>query len=160
MSTVTLRPIDEDLLPRLRDLAVAGADLPEVLPAPDQSGWTHERRSAFADAYKDGYAIVADDELVGAIRMTPAEAPGAAEVGLWLIREARGRGHGTQALHLLVEAARSRGLTALIAETTTANQPAAGALRSLGAKLWEDTESGAIHATLRVGDSVAHGVRR
>jgi hypothetical protein len=48
-------------------------------------------------------------------------------------------------------------VTALIAETTAANQPAVDALRSLGAKIWEDTGSGAIHATLRVGDSVEHG---
>lgn len=159
MSTVKLRPIDEDLLPRLLDVAVADADPDEVVPAPDQSGWTHERRSTFADVHKDGFAILADGEPVGAIRMTPAEAPGAAEIGIWLTHAARGQGHGTQALHLLVEEARSRGVTALIAETTTANQPAVVALRSLGAKIWEDTESGAIHATLRVGDSAEHGTR-
>lgn len=159
MSTVTLRPIDEDLLPRLLDVAVAGADPDEVVPAPDEPGWSPERRAAFADVYKDGFAIVADDEPVGAIRITPAEAPGAAEVGIWLTRAARGQGHGTQALHQLVEEARARGVTALIAETTAANQPAVGALRALGAKIWEDLESGAIHATLRVGESVEHGAR-
>jgi RimJ/RimL family protein N-acetyltransferase len=164
MSTVKLRPIDEDLLPRLLDVAVAGTDPDEVMPtAPGPSGWTPERRTAFGDYYygsAPAYAIQTDDELVGAARLTPAEAPGAAEVGLWLARPARGKGHGTEALHLLIEKARSEGLSALIAETTTSNSAAVGALRTLGAKLWEDPESGAIHATLRVGDSIEHGIGR
>jgi RimJ/RimL family protein N-acetyltransferase len=163
MSTVKLRPIDEELLSRLLDVAVAGADPDEVMPAaPGPSGWTPERRTAFGDYYGSAraYAIQADDELVGATRLTPAEAPGASEVGIWLARSARGKGHGTEALHLLAEEARSQGLTALIAETNTSNPAAVGALRTLGAKLWEDPESGAIHATLRVGDSIEHGIGR
>ncbi|MDN3357492.1 GNAT family N-acetyltransferase [Actinomadura sp. DC4] len=163
MSTVKLRPIDEELLPRLLDVAVAGADPEEVMPTvPGPSGWTPERRTAFGDHYSSApaYAIEANEQIVGATRLTPAEAPGAAEVGIWLARPARGKGHGTEALHLLVEEARSRGVTALIAETTTSNEAAVGALRTLGAKLWEDPESGAVHATLRVGDWIEGGIGR
>jgi RimJ/RimL family protein N-acetyltransferase len=163
MSTVKLRPIDKDLLPRLLDVAVAGADPDEVMhTAPGPSGWTPEHRTAFGEYYESAlaYAIQDDDELVGAARLTPAEAPGAAEVGMWLARSARGKGHGTEALHLLVEEARSQGVTALIVETTMSNAAAVGALRTLGAKLWEDPESGAVHATLRVSDWIEGGIGR
>jgi predicted acetyltransferase len=79
---------------------------------------------------------------------------------MWLARSARGKGHGTEALHLLVEEARSQGVTALIVETTMSNAAAVGALRTLGAKLWEDPESGAVHATLRVSDWIEGGIGR
>jgi RimJ/RimL family protein N-acetyltransferase len=165
MSTVKLRPVDEDLLPRLLDVAASGADPLEVMPpVPGPPGWTPERRAAFTDYYRSAagipYAIVAGDEIVGATRLTPAEAPGAAEIGIWLARSARGEGHSVEALHLLIEEARAKGTSALIAETNTANPAAVGALRTLGAKLWEDPESGAVHATLRVGDSIQHGMGR
>lgn len=164
MSTVTLRPIDEELLPRLLDAAVAGADPDEVMPAvPGPPGWTPERRAAFTDHHTStigtSYAILAGDEIIGGARLTPAEAPGAAEVGLWLARPSRGEGHSVEALHLLTEEARSRGVTALIVETDAAHLAAVSALRTLGAKLWEDPESGAVHATLRVGDSIEPGTR-
>jgi RimJ/RimL family protein N-acetyltransferase len=162
MSTVTLRPIDEDLLPRTLDVAVAGADPDEVMPAvPGPPGWTSERRAAFTDFHRKNldtsYAIHTGDDLIGVARLTPAEAPGAAEIGIWLARSARGHGHSVEALHLLIEQARAHGVNALIAETTTANPAAMGALRTLGAKLWEDPDSGAVHATLRVGDAIEHG---
>ncbi|MCW2948002.1 MAG: family N-acetyltransferase [Actinoallomurus sp.] len=162
MSTVTLQPVDEDLLLRLLDVAVAEADPDEVMPpVPGPPGWTDERRAAFRDYLRSAddttFAVIIDGEVVGAARIAPAEAPGAVETGIWLRRSARGKGHGTEALHLLVAEARARGTTAMIAETTASNVPAVGALRTLGAKLWEDPETGAVHATLRVGDSVGHG---
>lgn len=163
MSTVTLRPIDEELLPRMLDVAVAGADPDEVMPAvPGPPGWTPARRAAFADHVSGpgtSYAILAGDEIVGATRLTPAEAPGAAEAGIWLVRTARGKGYSVDALHLLIEEARAQGTTALIVETNTANPAALDLLRTLGAKLWEDPESGAVHATMRVGDAIEHGSR-
>ena len=161
MSTVMLRSVDETLLPRLLDLAVNEADPDEVMPpTPGPRGWTPERQAALPDHLRvpGTYAILVDGEPAGVADLSPAEAPGAAEVGIWLARNARGEGHGTQALHQLIEEARSQGLTALIAETTVANPAAVGALKALGAKLWEDPETGAIHATLRVGDSVRHRI--
>jgi RimJ/RimL family protein N-acetyltransferase len=161
MSTVMLRPIDEALLPRVLEAAVAGADPAEAMPSVEgPAGWTPEHRAAFADFHRSttSYAVLLDDEIIGATRLTPAEAPGAAEIGIWLARSARGEGHGVTALHLLIEEARAQGKTALIAETNTANPPAVALLRSLGGKLWEDPETGAVHATLRVGDSVEHGI--
>jgi RimJ/RimL family protein N-acetyltransferase len=164
MNTVTLRPIDEELLPRTLDVAVTGADPEEVMPeVPGPPGWTPERRAAYLDFHHAHpgtcYAIQTGGDLIGVARITPAEAPGAAEIGIWLARTARGHGHGVEALHLLIEEARAQGVNALIAETHTANAAAMGALRTVGAKLWEDPDSGAVHATLRVGDAVEHGSR-
>jgi RimJ/RimL family protein N-acetyltransferase len=160
MSIVTLQPVDEDVLRRLLDVAVADADPEEVMPpVPGPSGWTAERRAAFLDHHTSArgttYAVLAEGRLAGAARLAPAEAPGAAEACVWLGRSTRGKGFGIEVLHLLIEEARTNGLTALVAETNAANRPAVGTLRALGAKLWEDPESGAVHATLRVGDSAS-----
>jgi RimJ/RimL family protein N-acetyltransferase len=162
MSTVMLQPVDEDLLPRLLDVAVAEAEPDEVMPpVPGPPGWTDERRAAFGDYHRSNdettYTVMVDGAIVGAARLAPAEAPGAVEVGIWLGRSVRGKGYSTEALRLLIDEARARGTSALIAETTASNLPAVGALRTHGAKLWEDPETGAVHATLRVGDSVGHG---
>ena len=160
MSTVTLQPLDDELLARLLDVAVAGADAEEVMPpVPGPRGWNPERHAAFRAHHLAAttYAVLVDGALAGAVRLTPAEAPGAAKAAIWLARSVRGHGHSTAALHLLVEEARNQGLSAIILETTASNAPAVGTLRTLGAKLWEDPESGAVHATLRVGDSVGHG---
>ena len=158
MSTVTLQPVDEKLMPRLLDVAVADADPDEVMPpVPGPSGWTDARRAAFRDYHRPAdeatYVVMIDGEIAGAARLVPVEAPGAVEVDIWLGRMARGKGYSTEALRLLIDEARARGVTALIAETTASNLPAVGTLRTLGAKLWEDPDSGAVHATLRVGDS-------
>lgn len=167
MSTVTLRPVDEEILPRLLEVATSGVDPADAMPhAPGPPGWTADRRTAFADHLRSApgasYAIVAgeEEEIVGATRLTPAEAPGAAEIDIWLARTARGKGYSVEALHLLIEEARAKGTSALVAETNSDNRAAIGALRTLGAKIWEDTETGAVHATLRVGDSLEHGIGR
>src|SRR5438045_2925677 len=127
MSVVTLRPVDENLLPSLLEVAVAGTDPHEALPrAGDPGAWTAECREAFDDHYgaPGSYAILVDGDVAGAARLVPAEAPGAAEVTLWLTRDVRGKGHGTEALYALIEEARSQGITALIVETNTSNEAA------------------------------------
>lgn len=156
MSTLTLRPADDALLERLLDLAVAQTEPHEIMPVVPEgpSGWSEKRRAAFRDLHRrSAYAIALDEEIIGAVRFVPAEAPGAVEAAIWLARSHRGKGHGTEAGHLAIDRARATGVVALIAETTASNVPAVGILRSLGAKLWEDTGSGAVHATLRVGET-------
>lgn len=158
MSTVTLQPIDDDLLPRLLDVAMTDADPAEVMPpVPGPPGWTAARRAAFADHHASAngraYAVIVDGLIAGAARLTPAGAPGAVETGIWLRRSVRGKGFGTEAMRLLIDEARAAGASALVAETNAVNAPAVGLLRTLGATLWEDPDSGAVHATLRVGGS-------
>jgi RimJ/RimL family protein N-acetyltransferase len=155
MSTLTLRPIDDALLERLVDLAVAQTEPDETMPAvPGPPGWTEARRAAFRDRHRrSAHAILLDEDVIGAVRFVPAEAPGAVQAAIWLARTARGKGYGTEAGRLSIDEARANGVTALIAETTAANAPSIGILRSLGAKLWEDPDTGAVHATLRIGET-------
>lgn len=158
MSTVTLQPIDEDLLPRLLEVAVTDADPAEVMPAvPGPPGWNEAHRAAFADHHRSAggqtYAVLVDSMIAGAARLAPTEAPGGVEAGIWLRRSVRGKGLGTEAMRLLIDEARGHGASALIAETNAANAAAVGVLRTLGATVWEDPDSGAVHATLRVGEA-------
>jgi RimJ/RimL family protein N-acetyltransferase len=155
MSTLTLRPVDGAILERLLDLAVAQTDPDETMPAvPGPPGWTEARRAEFRDRHRrSAQAILLDEEVIGAVRFVPAEAPGAVQAAIWLARSVRGKGYGTEAGRLSIDEARANGVTALIAETTTSNAPSIGILRSLGAKLWEDPDTGAVHATLRVGET-------
>jgi RimJ/RimL family protein N-acetyltransferase len=158
MSTVTLQPVDANLLPRLLEIAVADADPHEVMPDhPGPLRWSDASRTAFLDYHRPAegaaYAVLVDGQLVGAVRITPAEAPGAVKTHIWLRHSARGKGHSTEALCLLIDEARARGASALVAETHVANQSAVSMLRALGAMVWEDPESGSVHATLRVGEA-------
>ncbi|MFL6051762.1 MAG: GNAT family N-acetyltransferase [Actinoallomurus sp.] len=158
MSTVTLQPVDENLLPRLLELAVAEADPHEVMPGePEALRWTDARRTAFTEYHRPAagaaYAVLVDGRLVGAARTTPAEAPGAVQASIWLARPARGKGYSTEAFCLLIDEARAHGASAIIAETQLSNTAAVCMLRSLGATLWEDRDTGSVHATLRVGES-------
>ncbi|MCO5974203.1 GNAT family N-acetyltransferase [Actinoallomurus soli] len=158
MSTVTLQPVDEHLLPRLLELAVDDTDPHEVIPGESEAhGWTAERRAAFDELHRPeggaAYAVLADDRLVGGARITPAEAPRAVEAYVWLARSARGKGYSTHAFCLLIDEARAHGAHAIVAETQISNTPAVCMLRSLGAMLWEDPGTGSAHATLRVGES-------
>lgn len=158
MSIVTLQPIDDDLLPRLLDVAATDADPAEVMPpVAGPPGWNDARRNAFAEHHRPAagraYAVLVDGDIAGAARLTPTEAPGGAEAGIWLVRSIRGKGLGTEAMRLLIDEARAQGASALVAETNAANAAAVGVLRTLGATLWEDPDSGAVHATLRVGEA-------
>jgi RimJ/RimL family protein N-acetyltransferase len=158
MSTVTLQPVDDHLLPRLLELAVTDTDPQEVMPGePAEPGWTAERRAAFENLHRPAggaaYAVLVEGRPVGAARIIPAEAPRALEAYVWLARSARGRGYSTEALCLLIDEARAHGASAIIAETRISNKAAVSMLRSLGATLWEDRTTGSAHATLRVGES-------
>jgi RimJ/RimL family protein N-acetyltransferase len=157
MSTVTLQPVDQNLLPRLLEIAVTDTEPHEVMPdLPGPSQWTDARRTAFMDYHRpaDGaaYAVLVDGQLIGAVRIIPAEAPGAVQAHIWLRHSARGKAHSTEALCVLIDEARARGASALVAETHVSNQAAVSMLRTLGAMVWEDPESGSVHATLRVGE--------
>lgn len=158
MSTVTLQPVDENLLPGLLELAVTDTDPYEVVSGESEApGWTTERRAAFQETHRPAggaaYAVLVDGRPVGGARITPAEAPGALQAYVWLARSARGKGYSTKAFCLLIDEARAHGASAIIAETGISNLPAVCMLRSLGATVWEDPDTGSAHATLRVGES-------
>ncbi|MGK5498798.1 GNAT family N-acetyltransferase [Streptomyces sp. URMC 125] len=157
-SPVTLRPLDEELLPALLAAAVAGADPREVMPTDGAdggpAGWTDEQRDAFvrfhrsrslgADRAEDVYAVVVaetgetgqvEESVAGAARLAPGPEPDAVEAGLWLGRSYRGRGLGTAVFARLVGTAREGGAARLFARTAAANAATRRLLTAAGADL-------------------------
>ncbi|MEU8634313.1 GNAT family N-acetyltransferase [Amycolatopsis sp. NPDC048633] len=140
-----LTPLDEPALARLLDAAVAGADPLEVMPpVSGPPGWTSSRRDAFlafhrgrtldpATAVERTWVVDVDGTAVGAARL---ERHGdAVEAGIWLSREARGRGIGTRVTALLLAEAQRSGAARFIASTTPGNGGARALLGGIGAAL-------------------------
>jgi RimJ/RimL family protein N-acetyltransferase len=65
------------------------------------------------------FAIIAGDELVGMIGMVPNHEP--IEIGYWIGRIHWGRGYATSAVRLLMQEARRRGISRLIADVFPGN---------------------------------------
>ena len=157
---VALVDVTDPVLERLLAVALHDADADEVTPPlGTAAGWNTERISWFrayhhaAAAGLDGparqksWAITADGELAGSIRLARVPATGtgpfthdgaALETGIWLGRSFRGRGVGTEALRLVKAAAAAAGADLLQAETTAGNTAAQALLQSLGAELAAD----------------------
>lgn len=144
---VTLTRLDPDMLEALLGVAVRDAEPEEVMPPVDgPPGWTPQRIAAFQAFYRERlpglagphatvmFAILADGEVVGMIRMSRVER-GVMQTGIWLGRSARGMGMGSAALCALLEEATKVGAQAVVAETTAGNAGALGALRRCRAHL-------------------------
>lgn len=137
---IQLRPLDEETLRDLLEVAVADASPEEVMPPfAGPPGWTDERRQAFLDFFGPMmaevplFAITVDGAIAGFIRMKRLTED-TAETGIWLGRSWRGKGIGAAALdRLLVEAARA-GFAKVVADTTPGNAAALGTLRRAGAQ--------------------------
>ena len=127
---IVVRRVDDAAVERLLGLAVADADPADVMPP----GWALDRPDEFREFYRglfgDAYEIVRDDRTVGMVRLT-AEG----ETGMWVARCARGRGVGLAALRLVLREAPRRGVTTVVADTTTDNVAAMTILRKAGATL-------------------------
>jgi RimJ/RimL family protein N-acetyltransferase len=93
------------------------------------------------------WVIDADGAAVGAARLEPHG--DAVEAGIWLARDARGRGIGKRVTALLLEEARASGAARFIASTTAANHSARALLAGTGAVL--TTEGDEVAAELRLG---------
>ena len=166
---VTLRPIDDERLAELLTLAVADAAPEDVMPPlAGPPGWTAARREAFLAFHRArvqgldgprrelGLAIVVDGRLMGVGRLAALERPHRYEVGLWLGRNARGRGIGSAALRALRAQATALGARSVVALTTATNPAALGALRRVGATVFAGGEEGAVHAELLPDGPVGH----
>jgi ribosomal-protein-alanine N-acetyltransferase len=162
---VALLDVTEAVPERLLSVALHDADADEVTPPLGTAeGWNTERISWFrayhhaAAAGLDGparqrtWAITADGELAGSIRLgrVPEHGTGSVgrggagrengvlETGIWLGRSFRGRGIGQAALRLVKVQAAAAGARLLKAETTAVNSAARALLRSVGAELAAD----------------------
>jgi RimJ/RimL family protein N-acetyltransferase len=156
---IDLAPVTEARLPLLVAAALAGAAADDVTP-PVSPGteWTGERVEwlrAFHRDRREGLAgprqestwavvDVGDDagpeggRVVGGVRLQRTSDPEVLETGVWLVRDAQGRGVGRQSLQLVLERARHVGAATVRARTTAGNTAALGLLRSLGAVLTAD----------------------
>lgn len=147
MTAVALHPIDDDRLDRLAEVARTEAEPEEVMPVEGTtSGWTPRLVQAFHDFHRKRaddqalrtYAVMADGEVVGSIRLDAIGAEGVLETGVWLARSARGKGIGGRALGLVLAEARQHGADAVIASTRSVNRRALGILRHHGARVQTD----------------------
>ena len=156
---IVLTTLDEAALARLLEAAATGADPLEVMPpVGGPPGWTPARHEAFlafhrarslnpATAVERTWVIDADGTAVGAARLEPHG--DAVEAGIWLTRDARGRGAGKQVTALLLAEARASGAARFIASTTAGNYAARALLAGTGAAL--TTEGDEVTAALRLG---------
>ena len=142
---VRLRRVDEDVLEELVAAATTGALASEVTPpvtpgeewTPGRVDWLrnfHRTRQSDLDAAEAemSWAVVADERVVGAVRLKRVAGAPSAEVGLWLTRSARGRGIGRRAVTAVLAEAADRGLTAVRADTAVGNRGALALLAALG----------------------------
>ncbi|PPK70818.1 GNAT family N-acetyltransferase [Actinokineospora auranticolor] len=158
---VRLLPLDEATTERLLTVAVHEARPADVMPparaewTPDT--WTPATENAFREFHRSHfhgangtvmYAVEAEGSLTGMIRMARIS-PDEAETGMWLGRSARGKGIGTAALRALLAEAAAAGVRTIVADTSTGNAAALGALRTCGATLTHHGDD--VRAELPIG---------
>ena len=170
---IDLAPVTDARLPMLVAAALAGAAADDVTP-PVTPGpaWTEERVEWLRAFHRDRRAGLAgprqestwavvdvgDDagpeggQVLGGVRLQRTGDPQVLETGIWLVRDARGRSVGRQALQLVLERARDAEAVSVQAETTAGNAAAIGLLRSLGAVVTVDGDVVRAEITLRRSD--------
>ncbi|MEJ7703356.1 MAG: hypothetical protein WKF47_06720 [Geodermatophilaceae bacterium] len=102
---VTLVDVDEPTLDRLVDAAIIDAAADEVTASvttgpewsPARIAWLRElhrscRQGLNGPAGQATWAILAEDQIVGAVRLKRTVVPGILETGIWVTRRARGQG--------------------------------------------------------------------
>ncbi|SEQ93426.1 GNAT family N-acetyltransferase [Actinokineospora terrae] len=155
---VRLVPLDEATTERLLSVAVHEARPTDVMPTQDGADtWTPATENAFREFHRSHfhgangtvmYAVESEGSLTGMIRMARVSQD-EAETGMWLGRSARGKGIGTAALRALVAEAAAAGVRTIVADTTSGNSAALGALRTCGATLTHHGDD--VRAELPIG---------
>lgn len=163
---VDLAPVDDDVLERLVSVATTDASAHEVTPplTPGDT-WSslrvdwlrrfhRDRRTGVSGpAGEATWAVMADDHVVGSVRLKRTEDADALEAGIWLSRSARGHGIGRAALEAAVQEATALGAATVIAETTASNLSALGVLQNLGFATGSADATGHVRAVLHIDDS-------
>jgi RimJ/RimL family protein N-acetyltransferase len=128
--------------------AVTDASPNEVTPPLTPGGeWSPERIEWLRNFHRDRrsgldgpageatWAVLADAELVGSVRLARTAEPDVLEVGIWLARGARGRGLARRALAVVLAEAAGRGARMVRADTTSGNRAALAVLSRMGFEL-------------------------
>lgn len=158
---VEVRKVDEESLEELLAVAVEDAAPEEVMPpVTGPPGWTAARQDSFRNWHRarfpgfagplreSTYAIIHTGEIVGAARLALRDSHDVLETGMWLGRSHRGRGFGTATVRVLLDEAARAGARTVVADTTSHNTSALGALRRNGATLIGSQDTDAIRAEL------------
>lgn len=140
-----LASVANDVLDEFVDVATTRACADEVTPAltpgpawtPTRVQWLRsyhrDRRQGLDGPQEEAtWAVLIDHRVAGSVRLKRTDQEGLLETGLWLARDARGRGLGTACLNAVLHQASDLGATAVCASTTASNTSAIGALRRLG----------------------------
>ncbi len=168
---VRLVPVDEPVLERLVEVAVADAAPDDVTPPLTEGvAWSLERiawlrahhREARADlgsgAGTATWAVVVDGDVAGAVRLHRPSDEDVFETGIWLAWSARGRGIGVAALQAVLDtaveivadratvASTGPGEVVVRAVTDVGNLAAQALLRRVGFVLSPPVD-GVVHAT-------------
>lgn len=142
---VSFARVDAACLDALVAAAVADAAPDDVTPPLTAGeGWTGERIAWLRAYHRDrqgglddppfevAWAVRSGGRVLGAVRLRRT-APGEAEIGIWLVRAARGMGVGTRAVAFALARARQHDDLLRVGATTSAENVAAQALlRRLG----------------------------
>ncbi|MFF0991589.1 GNAT family N-acetyltransferase [Kocuria nitroreducens] len=144
-SSVVLVAVDDTVLAQLVRAATTDAGADEVTPPLTAGrGWTSDRVAWLRDFHRvrrtglagpageATWAVVADEWVVGSVRLKHTDEHGVLEMGIWLTRSARGRGVGRAALTAALRRAASLGASGVRADTTGSNAGALVVLRRLG----------------------------
>lgn len=161
--SVTLVPVDDDVLETLVQAATSDAAADEVTPPLDPGGtWTAARVAWLRDFHRDRrsgldgparaatWAVVVDGDVVGSVRLAGCSDDGALDTGAWLTRSARGRGLGRAAAAAVLREATAHGARAVRADTTASNRAALAVLEHLGFELEADGDGRHVRALLRL----------
>lgn len=162
---VDLAPVDDDVLERLVSVATTEASAHEVTPplTPGNT-WSLSRVDWLRRFHRDRrtgiggpageatWAVIADDHVVGSVRLKRTEDADALEAGIWLSRSARGHGIGRAALVAVVQEAADLGAAAVIAETAASNLAALGVLQHMGFATAPADPTGRVRAVLHLSD--------
>jgi RimJ/RimL family protein N-acetyltransferase len=159
---VELLPLDDELIDRLLEVAIADAEPEEVMPpVADGHGWSatrreafrtflYERRGGFSGPHREvHFAVLSDGEIVGFARLARRSEPGVLETGTWIAHSKRNIGIGSALIGVLLQRTAIEGATVMVAETTTTNHAALAILRRHGAR-FEEGPGGSIRARLEV----------
>lgn len=162
-SSVELVAVDEVVLEELVAAAAVDAGADEVTPwRTPGDRWSTARVAWLREFHRDRrlgldgplreatWAIVADGQVVGSVRLKRTDHPDVLETGLWLRRSARGRGVGRCAVAAIVRKAAALGATVLIADTTRSNAAALGVLTRSGFAADPPDGGGHVRAMMRL----------
>jgi RimJ/RimL family protein N-acetyltransferase len=149
---VELIAVDEAVLARLVEAAVDDASPDEVTPpmagmqwGPERIEWLRrlhrDRRVGLAGPLGEAtWAVARDGAIVGGVRLKRTEEPDVLETGIWLVRSARSKGVGREAIAAVLEKAREHGARAVRADTSPQNAAALYVLQRLGFRTWREGE--------------------